>query len=502
MSIDGIHNLGDLIRRDLDQSQKALIDLGGPAGPREFSYAELDQKANAVARGLLRKGLKPGQRVAIVSANRAEYLFCHFGAMRAGLVSVPVNFKFPPALIEFVARDADAAFVFCDSARAGQLPADLPQVVFDDTGPNGFDNFLDPGPFESVRPGLQDPGMFLYTSGSTGKPKGVVLSHHSHVWVSKTRLANHDFSAQRFLIAAPLYHMNALSLANLSVIAHASIVLLPQFDAKKYIKAIEDYQCTWLTAVPPMIAMMLQERALIERTDFSSVQHLRMGSAPVSSSLVASIREVLPNVKITNAYGTTEGGPVVFGPHPDGLAQPLLSVGYPHPAAELRLDDGVLQMKSPGVMLGYHKAESRQPKLSSPFTEDGFYITGDIFRVDENGFYFFLGRADDMFVSGGENIYPSEVERLLETHPMVQQAAVLPLEDDIKGYKPAAFVVLKPGSELTAQSLKEYCLQNAPAYQHPRWIGFVEALPLASTNKIDKARLKAMATERLGAALL
>lgn len=388
MSIDGIHNLGDLIRRDLDQSQKALIDLGGPAGPREFSYAELDQKANAVARGLLRKGLKPGQRVAIVSANRAEYLFCHFGAMRAGLVSVPVNFKFPPALIEFVARDADAAFVFCDSARAGQLPADLPQVVFDDTGPNGFDNFLDPGPFESVRPGLQDPGMFLYTSGSTGKPKGVVLSHHSHVWVSKTRLANHDFSAQRFLIAAPLYHMNALSL------------------------------------------------------------------------------------------------------------------GYPHPAAELRLDDGVLQMKSPGVMLGYHKAESRQPKLSSPFTEDGFYITGDIFRVDENGFYFFLGRADDMFVSGGENIYPSEVERLLETHPMVQQAAVLPLEDDIKGYKPAAFVVLKPGSELTAQSLKEYCLQNAPAYQHPRWIGFVEALPLASTNKIDKARLKAMATERLGAALL
>jgi long-chain acyl-CoA synthetase len=499
MSVEGIYNLGDLIRRDLDQSQRALIDLGGPVSPRFFSYADLDHKANAVARGLLKRGLKPGQRIGILSANRAEYLFCHFGIMRAGLVSVPVNFKFPPALIEYVTRDADAALVFCDSARAEQLPADLPRIVFDDSGPNGFDHFLDPGPFEAVRPGPKEPGMFLYTSGSTGKPKGVVLSHQSHIWVSKTRLENNDFSGQRFLIAAPLYHMNALSLANLSVIAHASIVMLPQFDAKNYIRAIEDYQCTWLTAVPPMIAMMLQEKELIAKTDLSTVRNLRMGSAPVSKSLMHSIREVLPNVKITNAYGTTEGGPVVFAPHPDGLAQPLLSVGYPHPAVQLRLVDGVLQMKSPGVMLGYHRADSREPKLASPFTDDGFYVTGDIFRVDEQGFYFFLGRADDMFVSGGENIYPSEVERLLETYPCVQQAAVLPLEDDIKGFKPAAFVVLKPGSDpITEDTLKQYCLQNAPAYQHPRWIWFVDALPLASTNKIDKARLKVMAAERLG----
>ena len=502
MSVERIHNLGDLIRREMDQSQLALIDLGGPVSPRHFSYADLDERVNAVARGLLKRGLKAGQRVSIVSANRAEYLFCHFGIMRAGLVSVPVNFKFPPALIEFVARDSDAAFVFCDSARAEQLPEDLPKVVFDAAGSNGFDSFLDSGPFEAVRPGPEAPGMFLYTSGSTGKPKGVVLSHHSHIWVSKTRLGKNDFSAQRFLIAAPLYHMNALSLANLSVFAHASMVMLPQFDAKNYIRAIEDYQCTWLTAVPPMIAMMLQEKDLVARTNFATVQHLRMGSAPVSNSLVNSIREVLPNVKITNAYGTTEGGPVVFGPHPDGRSQPLLSVGYPHPAAQIRLADGVLQMKSPGVMLGYHKAGSREPKLSAPFTEDGFYVTGDIFRVDEHGFYFFLGRADDMFVSGGENIYPSEVERLLETHSSVQQAAVLPLEDNIKGYKPAAFVVLKPGSDLlTEDALKQYCLKHAPAYQHPRWIWFVEALPLASTNKIDKAQLKTMAFERLEAVL-
>jgi acyl-CoA synthetase (AMP-forming)/AMP-acid ligase II len=283
--------------------------------------------------------------------------------------------------------------------------------------------------------------------------------------------------------------MNALALIKLSLMAHASIVLLPQFTAKSYLEAIQKYQCTWLTAVPPMIAMMLQEKELIQKTDFSSVQYLRMGSAPVSSSLLKSIKELLPQVHVTNAYGTTEGSPVVFGPHPEGLEQPPLSVGHPHPNVQLRLVNGVLELKSPGLMLGYHKASTRVPALKSPITEDGFYVTGDMFKVDENGFYTFIGRSDDMFVSGGENIYPSEVERLIESHPLVQQAAVVPVEDEIKGYKPAAFVVIKPGNLLSSESLKQYCLTHAPAYQHPRWIWFINELPLASTNKIDKARL-------------
>lgn len=483
-------NLGDIIRRDLNQKKIGLIDLGGENGPREYSYAEIDEKSNAVSHGLLRYGLKPNQRVAILSANRAEYLFCHFGIMRAGLVSVPINFKFPPTLINFVLDDADVDLVFCDSVRANDVPDHLPKVIFNRSGPDGFDAFLSHGLFKMDQSRVDDPAMFLYTSGSTGKPKGVILSHRSHIWVAQTRLGENDFSSHRFLIAAPLYHMNALALVNLSIVAHATIVLLPQFIAKDYLMAIERYKCTWLTAVPPMIAMMLQEKELVKKTDFSSVQFLRMGSAPVSSSLISSIMELLPNIVLTNAFGTTEGGPVVFGPHPDGLKQPPLSVGYPHPAVDLRLIDGVLQIKSMGLMLGYHKALIRSPQLKLPFTHDGFYITGDIFRVDSDGFYFFLGRVDDMFVSGGENIYPSEVERLIETHPLVQQAAVLPVDDDIKGQKPAAFVVLKPGSSLTADSLRQHCLQHGPAYQHPRWIWFMDKLPLASTNKIDKSLLQ------------
>ena len=463
--------------------------MGGESGPREYTYAQIDQQCNAVARRLSVLGFKGGDRIAILSANRAEFIFTYLGIMRAGLVAVPVNFKFPPALIEFVIRDADAQLVFCDAKRSEDVPDGATKVNFDDPGPNGFNSFLDFGEFVVVKPEPDQVAMFLYTSGSTGKPKGVQLSHQSHLWVAKTRIGKNDWSHHRFLVAAPLYHMNALALIKLSLMAHASTVLLPQFTAKSYLEAIQKYQCSWLTAVPPMIAMMLQEKELIQKTDFSSVQYLRMGSAPVSSSLLKSIKEVLPHVLVTNAYGTTEGGPVVFGPHPKGLEQPPLSVGYPHSNVQLRLVNGVLELKSPGLMLGYHKALTRVPALKSPFTEDGFYVTGDMFRVDENGFYSFIGRSDDMFVSGGENIYPSEVERLLESHPLVQQAAVVPVEDEIKGYKPAAFVVIKPGNLLSSESLKQYCLKHAPAYQHPRWIWFLNELPLASTNKIDKARL-------------
>ena len=505
MPVPHFHNLGDLIRRDRDPDQLALVDLGGEIAPREVSYRALDAMSGAVARGLQKRGFARGERIGILAANRVENLAAYYGIMRAGLVAVPVNFKFPPAMVKFVLEDADARLVFCDAARSGAVPAGMPAIIFNQQGAQGFDAMLDPGPFKAVAPAPDEAAMFLYTSGSTGRPKGVMLSHQSHIWVARTRLGGNDWSRHRFLIAAPLYHMNALALAKLASLAHATIVLLPQFNAAAYIEAIEKYRCTWLTAVPPMVAMMLKESAQLARTDLSSVEFLRMGSAPVSPSLMAAIREVLPATQVTNAFGTTEAGPVVFGPHPQGLAQPDLSVGCAHPAVSLRLGDadhpgpkqGVLQMRSPAVMLGYHKGELRNPPLKPPFTGDGYYITGDVFRRDMNGFYFFVGRSDDMFVSGGENIYPGEVEKLLESHPAVQQAAVVPVADDIKGHKPAAFVIRRAGSAVNEEQLKEHALTNAPAYQYPRWIWFVDALPLASTNKIDRAALMVEATRRV-----
>ncbi len=150
-------------------------------------------------------------------------------------------------------------------------------------------------------------------------------------------------------------------------------------------------------------------------------------------------------------------------------------------------------MKSPAVMLGYHN----RPDVPTPITPDGFYITGDVFRRDADGFYYFVGRTDDMFVSGGENIYPADVERMLERHPDVAQAAVVPIDDEIKGQKPVAFVIREHGRALDADAIKHFALANAPAYQHPRFVWFVDELPLASTNKLDRAALHRMAEERL-----
>jgi acyl-CoA synthetase (AMP-forming)/AMP-acid ligase II len=492
-------NLGALTSPGSDPDKVAIIDLG-TGQERRFSYRHFESQANAIARALTARGLVRGDRVAVLSTNRFEYLTAVHGIMRAGFVAVPINFKFPPATIDYIARDSGARLVLCDARRLDNAPKDLPRICFDAID-GSFAGFLKPGPFAPIVPTAREPAMFLYTSGSTGRPKGVVLSHQSHIWVVEQRMAMQDMARHRLLVAAPLYHMNALAVSQLAHAAHATVILLPQFTTQLYLKAIEEHRCTWLTAVPPMIAMMLNDKERFAATDLSSVESLRMGSAPVSQSLMDAIHHALPKAAVTNAYGTTEGGPVVFGPHPRGLPQPEMSVGYPHPKVQTRLigengalaDLGVLEMKSPAIMNGYHN----RPDVASPITEDGFYFTSDVFRRDKNGFHFFVGRTDDMFVSGGENIFPGEVEKMLETHPDVVQACVVPVDDEIKGTKPVAFVVKRAGSGLDEATLKTFALENAPAYQHPRSIWFIDGLPLASTNKLDRKKLREMAAERL-----
>lgn len=473
----------------------ALVDLDAGESARTWTYAQLRAAACRVATAMRARGYAPGDRIAIVAANSAHYLAALLGIQRAGLVPVPVNFKFPPETIAYILRDSGSRLVLHDAARAGGIPADIEALPIDGASWTGQpDDGVAP-----VAPAADDLALMLYTSGSTGRPKGVRLTHAGQYWTVRMRQSATPLDDERTLIAAPLYHMNALALSLLVLACGASAVLLPQFQAQAYIRAIERYRVTWLTAVPPMIAMMLREHELLAATDLSSVRAIRMGSAPVSASLWQQIREMLPNARIINAYGTTEGGPVVFGPHPDGLPTPPASVGYPHPAVRVRLSQGpedgdntgVLELKSPGLMLGYHQ----RPDLGTPFTDDGYYRTGDVFHRDADGFYTFMGRRDDMFVSGGENIYPAEVERMLERHPAVQQACVVPIDDDIKGTKPVAFIVLRAGAAADEAAIKQFALAHAPAYQHPRHVWFVPALPLASTNKIDRSALARMAAD-------
>jgi acyl-CoA synthetase (AMP-forming)/AMP-acid ligase II len=295
--------------------------------------------------------------------------------------------------------------------------------------------------------------------------------------------------------------MNGLCNSLFTISVGASMVLLPEFDARLYLQAIERFRCTWLTGVPPMFAMCLQQRDLLETVDRSSVQTVRMGSAPISLKLWDEVKATFPSASVMNSYGTTEAGPVVCAPLPD-RPLPALSIGWPMDDVELRLvdangndaDEGVLWQRTPANMRGYLSLPEKTREVLTP---DGWYVSGDVFRRDAGGAYFFVGRADDMFVCGGENIFPGEVESLLERHPEVEQACVVPVPDEIKGEKPFAFVVRTPGSRLDEDAVRQFALANAPAFQHPRRVEFLGVMPLAGPNKIDRKSLKARAAARV-----
>jgi long-chain acyl-CoA synthetase len=491
-------NLGLLFTAHADSHRTAIADLHNANKPREISFLELDALCNAVARGLRRVGLATGDRIAILSSNRHEFVATLLGAMRAGVVPVPINIKLAAETVQYILGDAGVQLIFTEAGSMRLCPSGVTLVEFGGSGRDAFEHFLDPGHFTAFEPAPDSVAIQPYTSGSTGRPKGVLLTHYGQNW-SRRILAHTRATTERdvILVAAPLYHKNALNAIKQGLTAGAMLPLLPQFDVERYIAAIGRYHCTVISGVPTMMSMVLARKDLLAQTDTSSVRTIMMGSAPSSHQLLEQLRVAFLNAEPLVVYGVTEGGPVPLGPHPAGKPRPAGSIGVPYPGTEARLvggsgeDEGELIVRNPGVLLAYHNL----PQESATRLRDGWYYTGDICRRDDDGFYYFVGRTDDMFVCGGENIFPIEVETRLERHPAVHQAYVMPFEHEMKGQVPYAFVVLRPDARADEDALRQFALANGPAYQHPRRVFFLSELPLAGTNKIDQKQLRQWVAE-------
>ncbi|HIZ37297.1 MAG TPA: acyl--CoA ligase [Candidatus Ruania gallistercoris] len=485
-------NMADRIAADRPDAV-ALVSAG--VGGRSLTFAQTEAAIQARAADLAER-VRPGDPVGILAENSPEWLVAFYAIQRAGAVAVPISTKLPPEAVADLADVSALRLLLIDQRDGvGARLAPASAAVADLAAP------VPPAQFRTAPVAPEDDAMVLFTSGSTGLPKGVRLSHHSHAWVADQLAVPAAPGQARVLIAAPLYHMNALSNSQRALLAGATTVILPRFEPETFLQAIANHRITRLSGVAPMFELLLRlPEASRTGYDLTSVQEIYLGSAPAATSLFGRLRQVFPGAVIKHGFGTTESGPVVFGPHPDGRPTPDGSVGVPHRAVQVRLvdtegrpagDAGILEVRSPALMTGYH----HRPDLTPPITCDGFHHTGDVFEI-RDGFYFFAGREDDMFVSGGENIYPRAVEQVLESHPAVREAVVVGVPDEVKGYKPAAFVTLRPGRTAAEAELKAHVLSRLEPYAHPRRVHVLPELPLTGANKADRALLTRLAAQR------
>ena len=489
-------NIAELLDRNPDPESIALVDRSKAPAER-LTVVQIQNRVKVFAAALLNRGLKPGSRIGMLASNLSEYYVVMFGVPAAGMVFVPLNSRLPDSTLEYIAQDANLGLLIADAEHSSSLPS-VPTVV---VGSDEWAEVMGGSPVKQlaeVKP--SDVAIQIYTSGSTGRPKGVLLSHENVTFTVLEYGAT--LPGEVMLVSAPLYHKNASMASKLAFASGGQVVLLPEFSPRGYLEAINDHRVTMCSGVPTMYALVTAELQQSSVSyDLSSVQRVLIGSAPMTEALFDDVQALFPNAFVTNGYGTTEAV-LEFGPHPEGLPRPKIALGYQHPKVELKLIDpksgketnhGELWVRSKGVMRGYHDL----PDVNAAQLTDGWYHTGDLMHRDDEGWYFFIGRVDDMFVCAGENIYPDSVEQMLEQHPAVHQAVVVPVADDLKGQLPAAFVRVEPGASTTVENLKQHAIENGPAYAHPRHIWFVDEIPLASTAKIDRSGLVQRAEELL-----
>jgi long-chain acyl-CoA synthetase len=492
-----------------------IIDLHGER-ERISTYAGLDERMSRVATMLARLGVQPGERVGMLVGNRTEFIEFFFGAMRAGAIPVPLNTRLASDTLTYIFADAGCSLALIDPScnrEAIAIAESVPlrrRLLLDATHPGflSYEHEMNIPGQEVPPPPIPDDAQAFqpYTSGSTGRPKGAIMTHYGMLWYVTHNQRHWPASEDdRGLIALPLFHKNALrGTVKPMLFAGGSFVLMPRYEPKPYLEALARYRCTYSRGVAAVFTMFLQHQDYIKQLDLSALRGMTIGSAVVAPELLELVERALPQVKMSESYGLTEGGSPFRAPI-DGRPVPRGSVGVLAPDTEVKLLDsegrestteGELLIRSPYVCLGYHN----QPDITREKLQDGWLKTGDVFFKNADGFYFFRCRVDDMFSCGGENIYPKEVENLLFTHPDVVNAVVTPVPHGAKGFVPAAMVIAREGSSLTPDELKNYALTKGPAYAHPRFIQFVNQLPLSGAGKIDRAEVQARLRRAAGPA--
>lgn len=493
----------------------ALVDL---ASGREITYRQFDERASRFAEYLLAScRLNPGDRVAVLAHNSSDYLEMLYGCAKAGMIMVCLNWRLPAAELVPILRDADPAMLVYGSAFTAAVESmrsqlDIPRkIVIGATGAAPVPDYetclagASGRVIEMPTRGMNEVWHLLYTSGTTGKPKGVIQTYGMVFFnavnsMLATRLSGNDV----LLNVLPFFHTGGLNLYTNPVLhAGGTVVIMQQFDAGATIDLL-DSKVTLFLGVPAVYLLMSQHPRFADAR-FRTMRHWSAGGSPVAQNLLEQY--LAKGVTICFGFGMTETGPTVFICDEEIARRKIGTIGKPVGSMLTRVvradgsdagpnERGELLIKGPGITPGYWN----MPDATAGAIIDGWLHSGDIAYVDEDGDYYIVDRAKDMYISGAENVYPAEVENVLFQMPQIADAAVIGVPDEKWGEVGAAIVVLKPDHPLGAHELQDFCRTRLSGYKVPRHVAFLSALPRTPSGKVEKHKLRSqfadLASER------
>ena len=465
---------------------RVAIDFRGA----ETTYGELDERSDRLAAGLLEAGLTRGDRVATLTGTSPEHVVVFFACAKAGLILMPLNTRLAPSELRFQLEDAEPAVLL----RSDEL-AELAASLHDRTA--GLEDLVADSNY-LAGPEDDDGLLLVYTSGTTGTPKGALLTHANCFWtnLSFDRVAGVG-GEDTVLQVLPQFHVGGWNVQPLLAWwKGATVVLEPAFEPARALQLIAEKHVTTMMGVPATYLFLAQEPGFAT-ADLWTLRRAVVGGAPMPEALLETWHA--RGVEIVQGYGLTEAAPNVLCLPPEDAARKRGFAGKPYPHVDVALRDpetgrildgaaeGELLVRGPNVFAGYW----RNPEATAAAFADGWLLTGDVAARDEDGYYRIVGRTKDMVISGGENVYPAEIENVLHEHEAVAEAAVVGVPDERWGEVCLAFVVLR--SDASEEQLIEYCRGRLARYKVPKGVRFVESLPRNALNKVVKSELLELA---------